>query len=145
MSAVLAFWSHVLPAVLFATLLLWQLRAGVRAAGQGLLLAGLLLTAIWAWTTAVDPTSMLASHAETARNLVWVGLLHALAITGREQGARQQGVSLVYAAVAAVLGLQFIVDLIPLMIGGSSPGLIGAAIVLRITAAAGALVLVHNL
>ncbi|MFC7537287.1 XrtA/PEP-CTERM system histidine kinase PrsK [Sphingomonas sp. GCM10030256] len=144
MSGLLPFWSHALAAVLFATLLLWQLRSGVRAAGQGLLLAGLLLTAVWAWLTAVDPASLLASHAETARNLVWVGLLHALAITGRDEGARQHGVRLVYGAVAGVLGLQFIVDLLPLLVDDMAM-LAGTAIVLRITAAAGALVLVHNL
>jgi hypothetical protein len=60
---------------------------------------------------------------------------------------RQRGVQPVYAAVAGVLGLQMVVDALPLLIGASDPGgaLLSTAIILRLTAAAGALVLVHNL
>ena len=57
----------------------------------------------------------LATYAETARNLVWVGMLHSLSGSGNEDGARQRGVRLVYGAVAAVLGLQLVVDALPLL------------------------------
>ena len=90
---------------------------------------------------------MLAAYAETARNLVWVGVLHRLA--GIDSSDEQRGVRPVYAAVAAVIGLQLMVDALPLVIdtGSISSGhaLVVTAIILRLTAAAGALVLVHNL
>jgi putative PEP-CTERM system histidine kinase len=146
-TALLSFWSHALAALLFATLLIWQLRVGVRANIQRLLLAGLLMTAAWAWLSAIRPHGLLADHAETARNLLWVGLLYALAAAPREAGRQLQGVRLVYAAVAAVLGLQFVVGLLPLL--GPQPAELKAlaetSSILRLAAAGGSLVLVHNL
>ena len=116
MSGLIAFWSHGLAAALYAALVLWELRRGIRiGGGQRMLLAALALTACWAWLTAVEPTSMLAAYAETARNLVWVGVLYSLGRHG-DSGERQHGVQLVYAAVAGVLGLQLVVDALPLFI-----------------------------
>lgn len=111
-----------------------------------MLLAAFALTACWAWITAITPTSILAGYSETARNLVWVGVLYRLAeVDGSE---RQHGVKPVYAAVAGVLGLQIVVDALPIFMDASvlRPGhaLVTTSIVLRLTAAAGALVLVHN-
>ena len=146
MSVLLSFWSHALAAVIFATLLLWQLRSGANGTGQRLLLAGLLMTAVWAWFSAVSPGSLLAAHAETVRNLLWIGLLYALANTGNEEGMRQQGVRLVYGAVGCILGLQFVADTLLAVADHSEvEALAATASILRITAAAGALVLVHNL
>lgn len=146
MSAFITFWSHALAAVMFATLLLWQLRSGARGAGRRLLLAGLLMTSVWAWFTAVQPGSGLAAQAETARNLLWIGLLYALSQSSQEEGLRQQGVRLVYGAVSGVLGLQFLANgLLSLTVGEATGALMATATILRITAAAGALVLVHNL
>ena len=147
MEALLAFWSHALAAALYSALVLWELRRGIRIGSEHrMLLAALALTACWAWLTAVEPLSMLAAYAETARNLVWVGVLYRLA-EGDGGEMRQRGVQPVYAAVAGVLGLQMVVDALPLLIGASDPGgaLLSTAIILRLTAAAGALVLVHNL
>jgi putative PEP-CTERM system histidine kinase len=146
-SALLSFWSHALAALMFAALLIWQLREGVRAPVQRVLLAGLLLTAAWGWLNAIAPQGLLAGHAETARNLVWVGLLYALAAMRQEEGRQLRGVRLVYAAVSAILALQFILDLLPVLRSTPASGadLGQMAVVLRMTVAAGALVLVHNL
>ncbi|MDQ3143572.1 MAG: PEP-CTERM system histidine kinase PrsK [Pseudomonadota bacterium] len=148
MSGLIAFWSHALAAALFAGLVVWELRRGIRiGGGQRMLLAALALTACWAWLTALEPQSILAAYAETARNLVWLGVLYRLADMGSD--ARQRGVQPVYAAVAGVLGLQLVVDALPLLIDTADPSgartLMSTAIVLRLTAAAGSLVLVHNL
>ena len=147
MEALIAFWSHALAAALFASLTLWELRRGLAESEQRMLLAAFALTACWAWVTAIAPTTMLAAYSETARNLVWVGVLYQLA--GIDSSEEQRGVKPVYAAVAAVLGLQLVIDALPLVINTDtiSPGhaLIVTAIILRLTAAAGALVLVHNL
>jgi putative PEP-CTERM system histidine kinase len=72
---------------------------------------------------------------------VWVGLLYSLYASSSD--GRQRGVKLVYAAVSAVLGLQFITT--SLLLVGPVPAVGQTGIILRITAAAGSLVLVHNL
>ncbi|WP_114226759.1 MULTISPECIES: XrtA/PEP-CTERM system histidine kinase PrsK [Sphingomonas] len=145
MNALLLFWSHALAAILFATLLVWQLREGVRSSVQKNLLGALLLTCLWAWLTAIDPHSLLAAHAETARNLMWVSLLHALASSGRESGRQLHGVGWVYAAVAAVIALQFITDQL-IFADPARMVLLGRiGTMLRAVAASGALLLVHNL
>src|SRR5918995_4546613 len=114
MEALIAFWTHALAAALFGSLTLWELRRGLGESEQRMLLAAFALTCIWAWVTAMAPTTMLAAYSETARNLVWVGVLYRLAdIDGREE---QRGVKPVYGAVAAVLGLQLLVDALPLVV-----------------------------
>ncbi|MEQ7874637.1 XrtA/PEP-CTERM system histidine kinase PrsK [Sphingomonas sp. ASV193] len=142
----ITFWSHGLAAALFASLTLWELRRGL-VAEQARLLAALALTCVWAWITAVAPSSMLAAYCETARNLAWVGVLYRLTRSG-EPSEAQRGVNPVYAAVAGVLGMQLLVDAMPLLLDMANPSegdaLVQTALVLRITAAAGALVLVHN-
>jgi putative PEP-CTERM system histidine kinase len=139
------FWSHAIAAALFVSLILWRLKIGIRHPAQRLMLAGFALTACWAWLSAIAPSSPLPVFAETMRNLVWVGVLHSLSSDG--DGERQHGVRWVYAAVAAVLGLQLVADLLPIVLGAEAAGttVTATATILRITAAAGSLVLVHNL
>ncbi len=141
MSGVISFWSHALAASLFALLLVWRLAAGARQPGHRLLLGALALTACWAWLEAIEPGGALASYAETARNLVWVGLLYSLYASSSEH--REQGVKMVYGAVSAALGLQFIATTVLLL--SPNAALAQTALILRMTAAAGSLVLVHNL
>ena len=147
MEALIAFWTHALAAALFGSLTLWELRRGLGESEQRMLLAAFALTCFWAWITAMAPTSMLAAYAETARNLVWITVLYRLA--GIDSSEEQRGVKPVYAAVAGVLGLQLVVDALPLVIDtetiSAGHALVLTAIILRLTAAAGALVLVHNL
>ena len=137
-----AVWANSLAAAVFAALLLWRLGASARHPGHWLLLASFALTACWAWIAAVAPSSPLATFAETARNLVWVGLLHSIFDSGSGE-SRQPSVRLVYAAVAAVLGMQLVVDSVLLATPNRAVAETGN--ILRMTAAAGALVLVHNL
>ena len=140
MQALIGFWSHGLAAAAFAALLVWRLGGGRPQGGQRYLLAGFALTVCWAWLNAVAPGEPLTLFAETARNLMWIALLHSLSATGDE---RQRGVRLVYAAVAAVVGLQLVAD--PLAQIVESGAIEQTATLLRITAAAGSLILVHNL
>src|SRR4029453_18314233 len=139
------FWSHAIAAALVVSLILWRLHIGIRHTAQRLMLAGFALTACWAWLSAITPASQLPLFAETMRNLIWIGVLHSLSSGG--EGERQHGVRWVYAAVAAVLGLQLVVDLLPILLGPHTAGttVTATATILRITAAAGSLVLVHNL
>ncbi|MDQ3478376.1 MAG: PEP-CTERM system histidine kinase PrsK, partial [Pseudomonadota bacterium] len=138
----IAFWANSLAALTFAVLLLWRLGSSARHPGHWLLLGSFALTACWAWIAAIAPGSPLASYAETARNLVWVGLLHNIFDSGTGD-TRQPAVRLVYAAVAAALGVQLIFDSI--LLTTSSQAVSDTGHILRMTAAAGALVLVHNL
>ncbi|GAA4013724.1 PEP-CTERM system histidine kinase PrsK [Sphingomonas swuensis] len=146
MDSLLSFWSHSLGAVAFAAVLLWQLRGWATGPAQKLLLGGLLTTAASSWLTGVVPGSLLAAHAETARNLLWVAMLFVLSGASGESGLRRRGVGLVYAAVALVIGLQFVADsLLPFASPAGAPALAASATLLRVIGAAGALVLVHNL
>ncbi|HUG45868.1 MAG TPA: XrtA/PEP-CTERM system histidine kinase PrsK [Sphingomicrobium sp.] len=141
MTPLVYFWGHALAATMFASLLLWRLAAGARQPGHRLLLGAFALTACWAWLEAISPGAPVASYAETARNLVWVGLLYHLYASGSE--GRQQGVRLVYGAVSAVLGLLLVTTTV--LLAAPSAPVEEAERILRLTAAAGSLVLVHNL
>jgi putative PEP-CTERM system histidine kinase len=140
MHALIAFWSHALAATMFVALLIWRLGEASRQPGHRVLLAAFGLTACWAWLAAVAPGGPLVGYAETARNLIWIALLYSLSAASDE---RQHGVRLVYAAVAGVIGMQLIADSLALL--APSGAIFQTSLTLRITAAAGALVLVHNL
>jgi len=139
--ALIGFWSHALAAALFAALMLWRLGDAARQPTQRLLAAAFALTACWAWLGAIAPGEAVLGFAESARNLVWVSLLYSLsaAAAGEE---RQHGLKMVYAAVAGVVGLQLIGETLQLV--SPSGAIAQTGLILRITTAAGALVLVHN-
>src|SRR5437868_3190437 len=139
MDALITFWSHALAAACFAALMLWRLGEMARQPGQRLLAAAFALTACWAWIGAVASSDPLFGFAETARNLVWISLLYSLSAAGEE---REHGLRLVYAAVAGVIGLQLICGTLQLF--SPSGAIAQTGLVLRVTTAAGALILVHN-
>ncbi len=140
MSALIAFWSHALAAVAFASLAIWRLGEAARRPGQRLLLGAFALTACWAWLSAVAPGDPLVAFAESARNLIWVGLLYSLSAASDD---RQHGLRLVYGAVAASIGLQLVTDALALL--GHGAAVVQTGLILHLTTAAGALVLVHNI
>ena len=111
MDALITFWSHALAAACFAALMIWRLGEAARQPAQRLLLGAFALTACWAWLGAVAPNSSMLGFAESARNLVWISLLYSLSAASEE---REHGLKLVYAAVAAVIGLQVIGDTLQL-------------------------------
>jgi putative PEP-CTERM system histidine kinase len=98
------------------------------------------LTACWAWLSAVTPGDPIVGYAESARDLLWISLLYGLSAAGEE---REHGIRLVYGAVAAVIGLELIANTLVFL--SPSAAVAQTSLVLRITTAAGALVLVHNL
>jgi putative PEP-CTERM system histidine kinase len=137
--ALIGFWSHALAAACFAALTIWRLGDAARQPAQRLLAGAFALTTCWAWLAAVAPGDPLVGFAESARNLLWISLLYGLSTAGEE---REHGLKLVYAAVAAVIGLQLIGGALQLF--SPSDTIAQTGLVLRITTAAGALVLVHN-
>ncbi|MES2120412.1 MAG: XrtA/PEP-CTERM system histidine kinase PrsK [Pseudomonadota bacterium] len=140
MDALIAFWSYALAAATFLALTIWRLKDAARQPAQRLLAAAFAVTGCWAWLSAVMPGEPLVGFAESARNLVWLGLLHSLSGAGEE---RQHGVRLVYGAVAAVIGMQLIAQTLGLFV--PTAVVAQTSLILRITISAGALVLVHNL
>jgi putative PEP-CTERM system histidine kinase len=139
MDALINFWSHALAAACFAALMLWRLGEAARQPAQRLLAGAFAITACWAWLAAVAPESQMLGFAESARNLIWISLLYSLSAASEE---RDHGLKLVYAAIAAVIGLQVIGDTLQLF---SASGTIArTGLMLRFTTAAGALILVHN-
>ena len=139
MDALISFWSHALAAACFAALMIWRLGEAARQPAQRLLAGAFAVTACWAWLGAVAPESQILGFAESARNLVWISLLYSLSSASEE---REHGLKLVYGAVAAVIGLQLIGDTLQLF--SPSDTIAKTGLILRFTAAAGALVLVHN-
>jgi len=138
-NALITFWSHGLAAACFAALMIWRLSEIARAPAQRLIVGSFALTACWAWLAAVASGAAVAGFAESARNLLWVSLLYSLSMNDED---RQHGIKLVYAAVAGVIGLQLIGGTLQLF--SPSDVIAQTGLVLRITTAAGALVLVHN-
>jgi putative PEP-CTERM system histidine kinase len=138
--SLISFWSHALAAALFAALMIWRLGDAARQPAQRFLAGAFALTACWAWLSAVTPGEAIVGYAESARDLLWISLLYSLSAAAEE---RQHGIRLVYGAVAAVIGLELIAETLSLI--SPSIALAQTGLVLRITTAAGALVLVHNL
>jgi putative PEP-CTERM system histidine kinase len=143
-NGLIAFWSYALAACLFASILLWQLRE--RSAGPSrLLLGAYFATAVWASISAMrGPVDLASVMAETIRNLAWVVLLHS--ISGDLKSDRR-AIRLVFGAVALAIGIQLALDL--LLIAVPMPAelaqdVLATTWLLRISLAAGALVLVHN-
>ena len=139
MDTLIAFWSHALAAALFAALTIWRLGDAARQPAQRLLAGAFAMTACWAWLSAVTPGEPIVGYAESGRNLMWISLLYSLSAASEE---REHGLKLVYGAVAGVIGLQLIGATLELI--SPSGALAQTGVVLRITTAAGALVLVHN-
>ena len=139
MDALIGFWSHALAAAFFAALALRRLGDAARHPAQRLVTGALAMTACWAWLAAVTPSDPIVGYAESARNLLWISLLYSLSAASEE---REHGLKLVYGAVAGVIGLQLIGATLELI--SPNGALAATGLVLRITTAAGALVLVHN-
>jgi putative PEP-CTERM system histidine kinase len=137
--SLIGFWSHALAAAFFAALTLSRLGDAARHSAQRLITGALAMTACWAWLAAVIPGDPILGYAESARNLLWISLLYSLSAASEE---REHGLKLVYGAVAGVIGLQLIGATLELI--SPSGALAQTGLVLRITTAAGALVLVHN-
>ncbi|HEX3424057.1 MAG TPA: XrtA/PEP-CTERM system histidine kinase PrsK [Sphingomicrobium sp.] len=139
MDALIGFWSHALAAAFFAALTLSRLGDAARHPAQRLVTGALAMTACWAWLAAVTPGDPILGYAESARNLLWISLLYSLSSASEE---REHGLKLVYGAVAGVIGLQLIGATLELI--SPNGALAQTGLILRITTAAGALVLVHN-
>ncbi|HEV2818589.1 MAG TPA: XrtA/PEP-CTERM system histidine kinase PrsK [Allosphingosinicella sp.] len=148
MTGFVALWSHLLAAALYGALAVHQLRRWHGDAQGRPLITAFAAMSVWTiFLALLGPYNFLAQLAESGRNLAFLAFMYGL-LAGAEEGGSQRAVKAVFAAVAAVIGLQIVV-------GGVMPEFARVPLVLLTLAstsqviglviAAGALILVHNL
>ena len=148
MTGFIALWSHLLAAALYGALAVHQLRRWAGDAQGRPLITAFAAMSVWTiFLALLGPYTWLAQLAESARNLAFLAFMYGL-MAGAEEGGGQRALKAVFAAVAAVIGLQIVV-------GGVMPEFARVPLVFRTLAstsqiiglviAAGALILVHNL
>jgi len=148
MTAFFILWAHVVAAALYGALAVFQLRRWNGDARNRPLLAAFAAMSVWTiFLALVGPYTLMAQLAESGRNLAFLAFMYGLmASAGGDAG--KGALKGVFAAVAAVIGLQIV-------IGGVMPKFDHSPIVLEalastsqiigLTIAAGALILVHNI
>lgn len=148
MLALVALWSHLLAAALYGALAVFQLRRWNGDALNRPLITAFAVMSVWAiFLALLDRHDLVTRLAESGRNLAFLAFMYGIVLSGGKS-ASQRAVRSVYAAVAAVIGLQIV-------IGGVIPEFRGHAVVFEtlvstsqiigLTIAAGSLILVHNL
>jgi len=144
----IALWSHLLAAALYGALAVHQLRRWHGDAQGRPLITAFAAMSVWTiFLALLGPYTWLAQLAESGRNLAFLAFMYGL-LAGAGEGASQRAVKAVFAAVAAVIGLQIVV-------GGVMPefarnplvfqALASTSQIIGMVIAAGALILVHNL
>jgi putative PEP-CTERM system histidine kinase len=148
MTAFIILSAHVVAAALYGALAVVQLRRWNGDPRNRPLLAAFAAMSVWTiFLSLVGPYSLMAQLAEGGRNLAFLAFMYGLmASAGGDSG--KIALKGVFAAVAAVIGLQIV-------IGGVMPQFQHAPMVLQalastsqiigLTIAAGALILVHNI
>lgn len=150
MIGLIALWGHLIAAVLFGALALARARHWNDDPRNRPLALAFAAISVWALSFSTLGTyAPLALLAEGTRNLAFVAFLYALMREAEDgQSGGQRAIRAVYAAVAAVIGLQIVIGgLIPQFrdMADAFAALAATWRVLGLTAAAGALILVHNL
>ena len=147
MIAVATVWSHGLAAILFAVLTIWQLQRPRGGVQSRMLALAFTATALWAVAVAVEgPAALFARIAESGRNLVWLGFM--LGLLSRDEGdERRPAIVALHVVLAVViLGQSALESLWSGFAGARGLDAFSHLILLlRMTTAIGALVLVHNL
>ena len=139
---------HIVSAFLFAGLALWAVlrpAGGMRRRG----LAGAsLVTVLWSSSVAVHgDAALLSSVLESGRNGAWLAFM-LLLLLGGQRDARNPAVVALYVVLGAVCCAEVMLDISVVQFGLTGRVVEAfnfAQIVLRMTLAVGALVLVHNL
>jgi putative PEP-CTERM system histidine kinase len=138
---------HIISAVLFAAMATWTLFRPSGGMRHKSLAAAALATVLWsASVVAHHDQSLLADLFESLRNLAWLGFM--LLLVRERRASWHPAIIVLYIMLGAIILTEIALDLVtPGFVG--SPRIIEAsmfvALVLRMTVAIGALVLVHNL
>ena len=148
MLALIGTWSHLLAALLYGALAVFQLRHWNGDHLNRPLISAFFVVSVWTiFLGLLDRHAMVTALAESGRNLAFLAFMYGI-MQGGEGGGTQRAVKSVYAAVAAVIGLQIVVGgVIPEFRGVplAYATLVSTRDVLGLTIAAGSLILVHNL
>ena len=144
MIAFIAQWSHAFAAVLFGALAMWQARREWRS----MLVVALGATAFWALSVALlGADTIVADGSEQVRNLAWLGFMYRL--WRQADGTRRAvTVGVLYAILVAILLLSFATSLWQMRLSNDlwlEHAAFLTKMILHMTSAVGALVLVHNL
>ena len=148
MIGLLSYLGHALAALLFGILAVTEMRAGQRDRARYILAVACGFTGLWAVASAAwGPTDLMTGHAETLRNVAWLGFMYAL--LRRAEGVRRMlSLRAVYAALILAAAVQTGIG-VSAYYGSSdaelSALLLQATFVMRMMFAIGALLLVHNL
>ena len=148
MLALIALWSHLLAALLYGALAIFQLRHWNGDSVNRPLISAFAVVSVWCiFLPLLADHAMVTQFAESGRNLAFLAFLYGISQSSEGAGA-QRGLKAVYAAIAAVIGLQIVVGgvmeefrHVPTVFAA----LISTSQMLGLTIAAGALILVHNL
>lgn len=143
-------WGHALAAVLFAALGIVILRRREDAAEQRLLAAALLLTSCWSLYVSFGGVNKpLSGIGENIRNAAWLLLLFVMLRRGAGQWAGSRAaVGAVYAAVAGLILLQTVIDLLWRQLPVENDlhqALVGVSLILHMMTAIASLMLLHHL
>lgn len=141
----LILWGHALAALLFGALGVWTLRRTEPGVPRKPLGIALILTALWALAVAgIGEADLTTRVAEAARNLAWLGFMIVL---HRRHGAERPpaAIGTVYGVVALVILIALGLNVFATAADALAPEVIQAALLLRMMAAVGALVLVQSL
>ena len=148
MIGLIAYLGHALAALLFGILAVTEMRAGRHDRARYILAAACAATSLWAVTSAAwGPGDLMTGHAETLRNVAWLGFMYAL--LRRAEGTRRMlSLRAVYAALLLAAAVQTGIG-VSVYYGSGDAGLsvllMQATFVMRMMFAIGALLLVHNL
>jgi putative PEP-CTERM system histidine kinase len=149
MIGLVAIWSHALAACLYGALAMWQVQRPQGGMQRRTLALALAATALWALIVVVDgPDTDLSRLSESGRNLAWLGFMLALLLRGGADDERRPAIVALYVVVAAVIAGQTAAEVLPAEFGDSQRAMEAfflSLLLLRMTAAIAALVLVHNL
>lgn len=145
-------WGYAAAAALFAALAIWVLRRREGVLQQHLMVAALLLTALWGLAGALTgPFSLFSALTENLRNAAWLLFMFVVLRLGEAHTTdRPTTVVAIYTVLGVVLTLQSGIDLLPAYLDPRLNrdllyGFFFVSMALRMVAAVGALVLVHNL
>jgi putative PEP-CTERM system histidine kinase len=141
-------WSHLLAALLFGVLAIWQLRHWNGDPRNRPLVAAFAVMSLWAiFISMLGPHHLMSGLAESARNFTFLAFMYGI-LRGAAADERQRAVKAVYCTVAGVIGLQIVIaGVLPRFEDKAAvyAALITTAHIIGLTIAAGSLVLVHNL
>jgi putative PEP-CTERM system histidine kinase len=148
MTHFIALWGHLLAAALYGALAVFQIRRWNGDPRNRPLVSAFAAMSVWTiFLALLGSYNAMAQLAESGRNLAFLAFMYGV-MTGAVEPGGQRPLKVVFASVAAVVGLQMVV-------GGVMPqfehtplvfqALASTSQIIGLTIAAGALILVHNL